>query len=587
MSANPLSAAVLPPWLWRISPRWLLWVAVLALGTAVGVVAFAHQFTQGLVVTSMRTVGSGGASWGLYIAFDVVFIGVSFAGITVAALIRLFGLQTLKPLARMAELLTITALLLGAIVVIADLGRPLDGLLKLPRLARPSSPFFGTFTMVIGGYLFASLVYFFLSCRADAARCAQERTPLKLFYRLWASGFSGSEGEFARHHKTSFWLSLFILPLLVTAHSTLGFIFGIQGGRPGWFSNLQAPSFVVAAGASGIGVLIVIAAVLRKTHKLEGVIDLPAFRWLGTMTWILTVVVLYFIIAEELTASYAAAAHEREYAHMIIDGPYRHLFFLELASFGGAVAVLFLQFALNKTSIAWTVVGGLLVNVGAVVKRYLLVVPSQTHGMMMPWPEGHYAPSAVELGVVGGLISLGMLVYTVFVKIFPIIPVVAHPEGEHGEELLRAKEERTGLRTALALGTMVLGLGLGVVGFAISSRAFVKPYADPLIPFSPVMFIVGLMLTFGSAIVYEVVPAARRARSKPSAEPAHAEEPRTAASEAPVARAPATAAVVPLSPAASVVPLAPLMPLPATAAPAEPRAAEPAPGEGGTRGAES
>ncbi len=54
-----------------------------------------------------------------------------------------------------------------------------------------------------------------------------------------------------------------IVPLLVTAHSTLGFVFGLQIGRPGWHSALQAPAFVLLAGVSGVGLLLVLAAVVR------------------------------------------------------------------------------------------------------------------------------------------------------------------------------------------------------------------------------------------------------------------------------------------------------------------------------------
>lgn len=515
--ADVLYPQVMPN-LKKFSKGWLLWVFLLSLGVAGGLYAFYLQEHHGEIVTGLRTVGSGGAGWGLYIVSVIFFIGVSFAGISIAALIRLLGLDTLRPLARMAEMLTITALLLGAMCVLADLGRPLDGLLKLPRLARPTSPFFGTFTMVIGGYLFASMVFFFLSCRADAAFCAKRKGPLHLFYKAWATGFKGTDAEFARHHQTSFWLALFILPLLITAHSTLGFIFGIQGGRPGWFSPLQAPAFVVAAGASGIGVLIIIAAVVRKTMHLEALIGLPAFRLLGNFTWVLVVVVLYFLIAEELTSSYAAARHTREFSHMILEGPYRSLFLLEVGAFVAALLVLFLQFATRSVSIFWTVVGAVLVNVGAVLKRYLLVVPSQTHGMMLDWPDGHYAPSPVELGVVGGLVCLGLLIYTVFIKVFPIVPVVGH-QGSDEASVSYGPLERMGLRGAAAMGTLAMGVVFGVTGFVISNRAGVAYYADPLIPFSPVLFISGLMLTFGSAIVYEVIPAARPAPPPPAPPP--------------------------------------------------------------------
>ena len=45
---------------------------------------------------------------------------------------------------RIAELLTVSCLVAGASTIVADLGRPGVGLSNLPRLANPSSPFFGS-----------------------------------------------------------------------------------------------------------------------------------------------------------------------------------------------------------------------------------------------------------------------------------------------------------------------------------------------------------------------------------------------------------------------------------------------------------
>ena len=500
MTTNTTSSQ-LPFGLWKFTATRLVWALLLACGAAFGVYCFYVQTTEGLVVTGMRTTGSGGAGWGLYIVFDVFFIGVSFAGITVAALIRLFGLSALSRLARMAELLTIVALLLGGMVVIADLGRPLYGLLNLPKYARPDSPFFGTFTMVIGGYLFASLVYFFLAGRADAYLMSQRAPRLKFFYRLWASGYTDTKEQQARHYGTSFWLALFVLPLLVTAHSTLGFIFGIQGGRPGWFSSLQAPNFVVMAGVSGIGVLLIILAAVRTLLKLHEEIPLSAFRWLGNFLWVLIVVTLYFIISDELTSSYAASAHQRHAAHNIATGEFKHLFRLEIGSLLLALLLLFGQFALGKTSVWLTAAAGLSVNVAAVMKRFLLVVPSQTSATMLEWPHGHYAPSWVELGLVGGLVCLGMLMYSVFSWIFPLLPLEPH----HAPAVATASADET-RRRVIAFGVLGLGLAAAVTGFLLSSRFGTKEYLDPLLPFSPVLFIIGVVAVFGSAAVYETLP---------------------------------------------------------------------------------
>ena len=66
---------------------------------------------------------------------------------------------------------------------------------------------------------------------------------------------------------------------------------------------------------------------------------------------------------------------------------------------------------------------GLLVNVGAMGKRYLIVVPSQTHGQLLPYGDGvgSYSPTWVEYAVAVGLFSLGALLIGIFMKLFPII----------------------------------------------------------------------------------------------------------------------------------------------------------------------
>src|SRR5512142_2135527 len=80
----------------RTTLGWLIAVAIAATMVALGIVAFTHQTQVGFIATMLRNAGYGGAPWGVYIGFDVFFVGVSFAGITVAALCRLFDIEQLR-----------------------------------------------------------------------------------------------------------------------------------------------------------------------------------------------------------------------------------------------------------------------------------------------------------------------------------------------------------------------------------------------------------------------------------------------------------------------------------------------------------
>src|SRR3972149_9029249 len=221
----------LPYGVGQAGARFFLIVAGLLVLGGRGAYAYARQLVEGEAVTGLRDIGTmGGAPWGLYVAFVIYFVGVSFAGITVAALIRILNLEHLRPVSRMAEVLTVLALVLGAMSVIVDLGQPGLGIVNLFLYARPQSPFFGTFSLVISGYLVASMVYLYLESRKDAALCARVPGRLQRFHRLWAAGYKDTRGQTERHLRASWWLCLFIIPLLVTARSTLRFVFGRQGG---------------------------------------------------------------------------------------------------------------------------------------------------------------------------------------------------------------------------------------------------------------------------------------------------------------------------------------------------------------------
>lgn len=426
-------SVALPQAVGRLTAGWkLAMLGSLAL-VVFGLVAFARESSSGMIATGMRNVGTmGGATWGLYVTLLVYFIGVSFAGITIAALIRLLNVRQLQPIGRLAESLTVVSLILGALAIIVDLGQPLRGLTNLFRYARPQSPFFGTFSLVIAGYLVASIIYLYLGGRADAAEMARHPSRLQSFHRRWAAGYTDTEEERLRHRQTSFWLAVAIVPLLVIAHSTLGFVFGLQVGRPGWYGTLQAPAFVVLAGVSGIGHIIVLAAIVRRMVGEERRIGIDVFALLGKFLLATVVIYLYFMMVEMLTLLYTTPEVEKQLSDALLKGDYAWLYW-------GAVALLVIpaiglvwQALTRNWNIGWLIAFGVSVNLAAIAKRYLIVVPSQTHGTLLPYETGSYSPSWVEYGVALGLFGLGAIMLGVFFKVFPALPL--HSDDESSTE---------------------------------------------------------------------------------------------------------------------------------------------------------
>ena len=114
----------------------------------------------------------------------------------------------------------------------------------------------------------------------------------------------------------------------------------------------------------------------------------------------------------------------------LLSGRYAGVFWLSVVALLVPAVLLFTQFAQGKYTIGVAVLSGVLVNVAAIGKRYLIVVPSQTHGTLLPYGTGQYTPSWVEVSVILGLLGLGAFLYILFVKVFPIMEVADAGKGE-------------------------------------------------------------------------------------------------------------------------------------------------------------
>jgi molybdopterin-containing oxidoreductase family membrane subunit len=165
---------------------------------------------------------------------------------------------------------------------------------------------------------------------------------------------------------------------------------------------------------------------------------MKVFSWLANLLWVLVAAYLYLMIVEMFTAIYGGHHHEARVSEALLTGHYAWLFWLSVGLLVFSAAALFLQFAGNSYSLPLIVLAGVLVNLAAIGKRYLIVVPSQTHGRLLPYETGTYAPTWVEYSVVIGLMALGALAMVLFFKVFPIMHVPSEEDETEVSEVSHA-----------------------------------------------------------------------------------------------------------------------------------------------------
>jgi len=398
------------------------WIGLLLVVMAVGAAAFVYQFGTGLIVTGMRNT----VMWGQYILFFMFFVGLSAGGLIVASAGRLFGVKAFKPITRLAVLEATVAVMLAATFILPDLGRP-ERMLNIFLYPNLTSPMIWDITIVIV-YMALSAFYVWLYARADLARRGS-----------WLALRTGtSERAMAREERVKGAMAWVALPAAILLHSITAWIFGLQISRGFWYSSIMAPMFIASALVSGLGLVILLALVLRRVGRLRFGDDLVAM--LGGLLGTFIAVEGFLVLAEYLTAFYPGAP-EGDAATRMLVGPYAPLFLFEIG------VGLLLPFAILvvrrlRRDPRWVAVAAGIGIVGIFVHRLNLVLNGLSYaniqlppGLPVGTDQGGaaafatsywYVPTIVEWLIVGGVLAFGALIFTIAVVVLPMQEPEAH-----------------------------------------------------------------------------------------------------------------------------------------------------------------
>ena len=420
---------------------WLL-IAVLVSVIALGVYAWSTQLDDGLVVTGMRDR----IAWGLYISVFVFFIGISHAGTLISAILRVTKAGWRAPITRIAEFITVVALLCGAIFIIIDMGRP-DRLVNVLIHGRWQSPILWD-VLAISTYLMASVAYLGIPMVPDIAmfrdRLAGRVGRLRSrFYRLAAIGWDDLPGQRKALLRAITVLMIIIIPIAVSVHTVVSWIFGMTL-RVGWNSTIFGLLFVAGAIFSGIATLVIVMAVLRRVYHLEEYITEKHFINLGYLLAAFTLIMMYINASEYLTTGFKLEEGEEFLFRQLFLGQFAGMYWFY---FLGGLAIPGLIILIKKTrTITGVVVAAVLVDVAMFLERYFIVVSAQ-RVPLMPYEPFSYVPTWVEWSLFAAGIALFVLLIAVFVKIFPIMAV-----WEIVEEHERQADAAPAAQTSVALG---------------------------------------------------------------------------------------------------------------------------------------
>ncbi|WP_165045538.1 MULTISPECIES: NrfD/PsrC family molybdoenzyme membrane anchor subunit [unclassified Adlercreutzia] len=367
---------------------------ILGVLTAIGVVCWIYQLVAGLGVTGMNNANS----WGTYIIMFMFFVGLSAGGLIVASSAHVFHIEKFKKVSKPAVIVSTVCICMAGMFILIDLG----GFTNVWRILvgpNPTSPLLWDMC-VITIYLIINILDLFWMHKGD-------------------------------EHKVDV-LSRFALPVAILVHSVTAWIFGLQIAKA-WYTAIMAPIFVASAMDSGLSLLLLSLLALEKMEKIK--IGSSLMGFLAGLLATCIAVDAYFIGCEVLTMAYPGAHEAVALSHMLT-GATAPFFWFEVIG-GLVVPFCILVFAKNRQRKGLVIVASMLVIAGVLCKRIWLLLTSfitpniegaagitlgnqgviESAGSM--WAlSGAYMPTAIEIIIVIGVLSLGVLAFLVLSDIF-------------------------------------------------------------------------------------------------------------------------------------------------------------------------
>jgi Ni/Fe-hydrogenase subunit HybB-like protein len=359
-----------------------------------GFIAFVTMEHEGHHITGMNNQ----IVWGLPHVFAIFLIVAASGALNVASIASVFNKKFYKPLSRLSAVLALALLAGGLVVLLLDLGRP-DRLIVAITSYNFKSIFAWNIILYTG---FFGIVGIYLWTMLD--------------WQVYK--YSRIAGTAA-----------FIWRLILTTGT--GSIFGFLVSRQAYDAAIMAPMFVIMSFSFGLAIyLLVLMASYKYTDRKLG--DVVVTR-LKNLLGVFIAATLYFTLAYHLTNLYATEHHGIERYILVDGGIYTQMFWIGQILLGSILPMALLYCPRPAKKRFMTGVASVLVILGGMASLYVIVIGGQSFPMtLLPGYEasssfsdgivGQYSPSHWELMLGLGGVAVSLLIVTMAMKIFRLLP---------------------------------------------------------------------------------------------------------------------------------------------------------------------
>ena len=392
-----------------------------------GAFCFIYQVYTGLGVAGYRHP----VFWGVYITDFVFWVGIAHSGTLISAVLYLFRASFRMSIYRIAEGMTVFAVLTAGLFPIIHLGRPWNFYWLFPYPNQRElwvnfkSPLLWD-VFAVSTYLTVSSVFFFVGMIPDMAAIRDRVTekPRKILYSILSLGWKGSNWEWLHYTRAYLYFAAFATPLVLSVHSVVSWDFAMSN-LPGWHTTIFAPYFVAGAIFSGLAMVITLTVPIRKIFHLEDYITLDNYDGMAKLIVLTSTIVGYAYGVEFFMAWYTGSPYEwGQFVYRAV-GEYAIFYWIMVVC--NVLIPLPLWFSSMRKNIKVLFIISIFINIGMWFERFNIIVISLSQGFD-PAAWGIYMPSWVEIGITIGSFAWFFMFFLIFLKTLPAVSIAEMKE---------------------------------------------------------------------------------------------------------------------------------------------------------------
>jgi molybdopterin-containing oxidoreductase family membrane subunit len=367
-------------------------------------------------------------AWGFAITNFVWWIGIGHAGTLISAILLLLHQKWRTSINRLAEAMTIFAVMCAGLFPLLHLGRPwfFYWLLPYPNTMGLWPQFRSALiwdVFAVSTYFTVSLLFWYMGMIPDLATL-RDRAKSRfawMAYGVLAMGWRNSARHWQRYESAYLLLAGLATPLVVSVHSVVSSDFAMSN-VPGWHETVFPPYFVAGAIFSGFAMVIVLAIPLRYYYGLKDFITDNHLDVMGKVLLVTSWLTSYGYLSEQFQSWYGGEAAERYvYVNRLI-GFNQYALVTWTVLLCNTIIPQLLWFKRVRRGTTWLLLVSLGVLVGMWFERYMIITSSLSRDFL-PSSWGMFRPTIWDYLTFLGSLGVFLFLFLLFIRVLPMISI--------------------------------------------------------------------------------------------------------------------------------------------------------------------